>query len=311
MNGDQEPAPRGSKITILSNIVISQPTNSGQGVVSGSGVSASQNNTGDDSDVIFDDFVSSSAPAPSNNVGYSTSSSNPIKSYSTAANSSSLISKLPLPPGAAGGQKFSDFINPTDSPYSPGASDFDDLFEPGGELDSPPPAPTKQSYKPTKIPTKGAKKGGGGTFDNLFGSSPVNNFGKRSAKKGGHKRRGKPKGDDEEDLSKLSTKERFLKKLNRLERVVEEVKLVIKPFYNKKQINKEEYKDILRRAVPKICHSRTGEINPIKIQKLIKAYVHKVRARRRLAKKAGAGGVGGPGGGPVGLPGVNVNPLII
>lgn len=312
MNGDQEPATRGSKITILSNIVISQPSNSGQGLVSGSGVSASQqNNTGDDSDVIFDDFVSSSAPAPSNNVGYSTSSSaNPIKSYSTAANSSSLISKLPLPPGAAGGQKFSDFINPTDSPYSPGASDFDDLFEPGGELDSPPPAPTKQSYKPTKIPTKGAKKAGGGNFDNLFGSSPANNFGKRSGKKGGHKRRGKPKGDDEEDLSKLSTKEKFMRKLNRLERVVEEVKLVIKPFYNKKQINKEEYKDILRRAVPKICHSRTGEINPIKIQKLIKAYVHKVRARRRLAKKGGAGG-GGAGGGPVGLPGVNVNPLII
>ncbi|XP_038113307.1 PHD and RING finger domain-containing protein 1-like isoform X1 [Culex quinquefasciatus] len=317
MNGDQEPPPtRGSKITILSNIVISQPSNSGQGVVSGSGVSSANqqlNSTGDDSDVIFDDFVSSSAPAPSNNVGYSTSSSaNPIKSYSTAANSSSLISKLPLPPGAAGGQKFSDFINPTDSPYSPGASDFDDLFEPGGELDSPPPAPTKQSYKPTKIPTKGAKKGGGGggNFDNLFGGSPANNFGKR--KKGGHKRRGKPKGgDDEEDVSKLSTKERFMRKLNRLERVVEEVKLVIKPFYNKKQINKEEYKDILRRAVPKICHSRTGEINPIKIQKLIKAYVHKVRARRRLAKKGGAGGGGGGGGGPVGLPGVNINPMII
>lgn len=44
----------------------------------------------------------------------------------------------------------------------------------------------------------------------------------------------------------------FLKKLNRLERVVEEVKLVIKPFYNKKQINKDEYKDIMRRAVPKV-----------------------------------------------------------
>lgn len=44
----------------------------------------------------------------------------------------------------------------------------------------------------------------------------------------------------------------FLKKLNRLERVVEEVKLVIKPYYNKKQINKDEYKDILRRAVPKV-----------------------------------------------------------
>lgn len=44
----------------------------------------------------------------------------------------------------------------------------------------------------------------------------------------------------------------FLKKLNRQERVVEEVKLVLKPHYNKKHVNKEEYKDILRRAVPKV-----------------------------------------------------------
>lgn len=44
----------------------------------------------------------------------------------------------------------------------------------------------------------------------------------------------------------------FLKKLNRQERVVEEVKLVLKPHYNKKHVTKEEYKDILRRAVPKV-----------------------------------------------------------
>lgn len=44
----------------------------------------------------------------------------------------------------------------------------------------------------------------------------------------------------------------YLKKLNRQERVVEEVKLVLKPHYNKKRVTKEEYKDILRRAVPKV-----------------------------------------------------------
>lgn len=44
----------------------------------------------------------------------------------------------------------------------------------------------------------------------------------------------------------------FLKKLNRQERVVEEVKLVLKPHYNKKHVTKDEYKDILRRAVPKV-----------------------------------------------------------
>lgn len=44
----------------------------------------------------------------------------------------------------------------------------------------------------------------------------------------------------------------FLRKLNRQERVIEEVKLVLKPHYNKKHITKDEYKDIMRRAVPKV-----------------------------------------------------------
>lgn len=44
----------------------------------------------------------------------------------------------------------------------------------------------------------------------------------------------------------------FLKKLNRQERVVDEVKTVLKPHYARKHITKEEYKDILRRAVPKV-----------------------------------------------------------
>lgn len=44
----------------------------------------------------------------------------------------------------------------------------------------------------------------------------------------------------------------LLRKLNRQERVIEEVKLVIKPHYNKKRITKEEYKEIMRKAVPKV-----------------------------------------------------------
>ncbi len=44
----------------------------------------------------------------------------------------------------------------------------------------------------------------------------------------------------------------YMKKLNRQERVVEEVKLAIKPHYSKGNITKEEYKDIMRKAVPKV-----------------------------------------------------------
>ncbi|XP_075828846.1 PHD and RING finger domain-containing protein 1 isoform X3 [Microtus pennsylvanicus] len=83
-------------------------------------------------------------------------------------------------------------------------------------------------------------------------------------------------------------KEEYMKKLHMQERAVEEVKLAIKPFYQKREVTKEEYKDILRKAVQKICHSKSGEINPVKVANLVKAYVDKYRHMRRH-KKTGAG----------------------
>ncbi|XP_027436265.1 PHD and RING finger domain-containing protein 1 isoform X3 [Zalophus californianus] len=75
--------------------------------------------------------------------------------------------------------------------------------------------------------------------------------------------------------------EEYMKKLHMQERAVEEVKLAIKPFYQKREVTKEEYKDILRKAVQKICHSKSGEINPVKVGNLVKAYVDKYRHMRR------------------------------
>uniref|UniRef100_A0A672TBE5 Splicing factor, arginine/serine-rich 19-like n=1 Tax=Sinocyclocheilus grahami TaxID=75366 RepID=A0A672TBE5_SINGR len=46
--------------------------------------------------------------------------------------------------------------------------------------------------------------------------------------------------------------DKYLKKLHTQERAVEEVKLAIKPYYQRKDINKDEYKDILRKAVHKV-----------------------------------------------------------
>ncbi|XP_064601860.1 uncharacterized protein LOC135467881 [Liolophura sinensis] len=80
----------------------------------------------------------------------------------------------------------------------------------------------------------------------------------------------------------------YMKKLHLQERVVEEVKLAIKPFYASKKISKEEYKDILRKSVPKICHSKSGDINPAKIKSLIEAYVEKaVYAKKKTSKSNG------------------------
>ncbi|XP_023510510.1 PHD and RING finger domain-containing protein 1 isoform X2 [Equus przewalskii] len=75
--------------------------------------------------------------------------------------------------------------------------------------------------------------------------------------------------------------EEYMKKLHMQERAVEEVKLAIKPFYQKREVTKDEYKDILRKAVQKICHSKSGEINPVKVGNLVRAYVDKYRHMRR------------------------------
>lgn len=51
----------------------------------------------------------------------------------------------------------------------------------------------------------------------------------------------------------------YLKKLHTQERAVEEVKLAIKPYYQKKDITKDEYKDILRKAVHKVGRAWSGD----------------------------------------------------
>ncbi|CAF90215.1 unnamed protein product, partial [Tetraodon nigroviridis] len=81
--------------------------------------------------------------------------------------------------------------------------------------------------------------------------------------------------------------DKYLKKLHTQERAVEEVKLAIKPYYQRKDINKDEYKDILRKAVHKICHSRTGEINPVKVGNLVKLYVQRYKYFRKHGRKMG------------------------
>ncbi|KAG1663201.1 PHD and RING finger domain-containing protein 1 [Nymphon striatum] len=79
----------------------------------------------------------------------------------------------------------------------------------------------------------------------------------------------------------MQVKEKFLKKLNRQERVVEEVKLALKPYYHKRDISKDDYKEIMRKAVPKICHNKSGEINPVRIKSLIEGYAKRCRHQRK------------------------------
>ncbi|XP_059490714.1 PHD and RING finger domain-containing protein 1-like [Neocloeon triangulifer] len=184
-----------------------------------------------------------------------------------------------------------------ESPYSPAASEGDDLFEP----------PAGKSQTPTKTANKPQEK-----FDSLFGiksrgnnkvnkssskpsssktpvkevkTSVVTSTGKKDISIKMDRNNLKVVGDLPTTAIETQVKEKFLKKLNRQERVVEEVKVALKPHYTKKLINKEEYKDILRRAVPKVCHNKSGEINPAKIKGLVSEYVKRVRHERKKVKK--------------------------
>ncbi|XP_042267255.1 PHD and RING finger domain-containing protein 1 isoform X2 [Thunnus maccoyii] len=91
-------------------------------------------------------------------------------------------------------------------------------------------------------------------------------------------------GQGEAEEGDVSRNDKYLKKLHMQERAIEEVKLAIKPFYQRRDINKDEYKEILRKAVQKVCHSKSGEINPVKVGNLVKAYVDKYKHARKHKK---------------------------
>ncbi|XP_044126900.1 PHD and RING finger domain-containing protein 1 isoform X2 [Bufo gargarizans] len=98
---------------------------------------------------------------------------------------------------------------------------------------------------------------------------------------------GEKKGKSKLSKAEKAKNEEYMKKLHMQERAVEEVKLAIKPFYQKREITKDEYKEILRKAVQKICHSKSGEINPVKVVNLVKGYVDKYKHIRNKQKKSG------------------------
>jgi hypothetical protein len=71
-----------------------------------------------------------------------------------------------------------------------------------------------------------------------------------------------------------------------LRRVAQEFKQIMQPYYKDNRISKDEYKDIMRKAVPRICHSKTGDTSIVRMARYADAYVHKViMMRKYLAKK--------------------------
>ncbi|XP_075065183.1 protein SCAF11 isoform X2 [Mixophyes fleayi] len=72
-----------------------------------------------------------------------------------------------------------------------------------------------------------------------------------------------------------------VQKIQIQERAAHEVKVAIKPYYQNKDITKEEYKEIVKKAVDKVCHSKSGEVDSAKVANLVKAYVDKYKHNRK------------------------------
>merc|ERR1719411_1974604 len=154
-----------------------------------------------------------------------------------------------------------------DSPFSPQSSEMSDIFEP--PLDTP-----LTNRKMSNAMKRGHKNVSSAGKQSKGGSKPAKNKHNIHMKVVDDKLR--IIDDVPSSAVELSVKEKFLKKVQRQDRIVEEIKLVLKPYYNRKKINQDDYKDILRKCVPKIYQSKNEEIDPLKIQKLVKGYVKKV-----------------------------------
>jgi len=148
-----------------------------------------------------------------------------------------------------------------DSPCSPGGSDLSDFFEP-------PKTPKRNKNSKRGKTMAGQKNRSKSTVQMKLIDDKL-----------------KIIDDVPTSAVEMAVKEKFLKKVQRQERIVEEIKMVLKPFYNKKKISKGSYKEIMRKCVPKVSHSKNGSINTIKVQKLVNGYVKKYKYMEKREAK--------------------------
>jgi len=82
------------------------------------------------------------------------------------------------------------------------------------------------------------------------------------------------------DMYNKGKEKQFLQKKEFQRAVVLSAKLAIKQYYESREISKEQYKDIMKKAVNKVCHGdKNQEVNDVKIRRLIRRYVENYREK--------------------------------
>ncbi|XP_040567482.1 uncharacterized protein [Lepeophtheirus salmonis] len=268
------------------------------------GVSSSQNNWTDSDEHSKEPAANSSIPFFDSGSFFSSNSAASTVAASSTLATTTTTSSFSLEKthkdsskelDITGAKDYSTVDMDMDSPFSPQSSDMSDIFEP--PLNTPLTNKLLQKRSKSKFNKLSAsKKPSTSSISNYNNNNNnnVNNNNKTSSKNLHSKSVQMKLIDDKlrivDDVPtsavEMAVKEKFLKKVQRQERIVEEIKMVLKPYYNRKKIDKEAYKDILRKCVPKVCHSKNGEINPIKIQKLVKGYIRKYKYNCKKNNKA-------------------------
>ncbi|ESO02377.1 hypothetical protein HELRODRAFT_161640 [Helobdella robusta] len=70
--------------------------------------------------------------------------------------------------------------------------------------------------------------------------------------------------------------------MKRLQEVEEMVKNILRPHYIDKHITKEDYKLVMKKAVPKIMNSRCRRLDEVKVFNFVSAYIVTVLGKRHL-----------------------------
>lgn len=136
-----------------------------------------------------------------------------------------------------------------ESPYSPGGTNDDATNDHEDENES--------SINMSNLSSKPTARTSANLFDELFGSSSPPGLdriksGSKKCERIFLKKKCKNQINFVVSYFLADPTNKYINKLKRQERVIEEVKGAIKPHYSKRAINKEQYKEIMRKAVPKV-----------------------------------------------------------
>ncbi|PAA68338.1 hypothetical protein BOX15_Mlig006627g3 [Macrostomum lignano] len=155
----------------------------------------------------------------------------------------------------------------------------------------PPPAePVRFNLPPMPTPEQMQAKRSGQPTGHAAGGKPGGGSKAARQPRGGAADRMAAADPSDPKLAALLAKTRrdqFANKADWQERIAAEVKLTLRPLYTARQIDKNDYKEILKKAVTKISRSNAQDVQPDKTREFVSTYVDKLaRAKKHEIRRS-------------------------